>query len=70
MRRTAVGVLALRFVPVLALGLAAVFLVAAVAFLGPGLAFVVAVFFGAAVLVVVVLGLVAVLVLVAAAFCR
>ena len=69
MRRTAAGVLALRFVPVLALGLAAVFLVAVVAFLGPGLAFVVAVFFGAAVLVVV-LGLVAVLVLVAAAFCR
>ena len=55
--------------PVLALGLAAVFLVAVVAFLGPGLAFVVAVFFGAAVLVVV-LGLVAVLVLVAVAFCR
>ena len=55
--------------PVLALGLAAVFLVAVVAFLGPGLAFVVAVFFGVAVLVVV-LGLVAVLVLVAVAFCR
>ena len=57
--------------PVLALGLAAVFFVVVVAFLGPGLAFVVAVFFGAAVLVVV-LGLVvvAVLVLVAAAFCR
>ena len=61
--RTAAGVLALRFVPVLALGLAAVFLVAVVAFLGPGLAFVVAVFFGRVVLV-------AVLVLVAAAFCR
>lgn len=58
--------------PVLALGLAAVFLVVVVAFLGPGLALVAAVFLGAAVLVVV-LGLVvvvAVLVLVAAAFCR
>ena len=61
----------MRFVPVLALGLAVVFFAVVVAFLGPGLAFVVAVFFGAAVLVVV-LGLVvvAVLVLAAAAFCR
>ena len=67
LRCIAAGVLALRFVPVLALGLAVVFLVVVVAFFGPGLAFMVAVFFGAVVLVVV-LGLVAVLVLVTAVF--